>query len=632
MLTMMRNLLRTKIAGLFFIILIVAMAAWGVTDVFGGGLGNNLVGAGDRKISDRDFDRTVERVLSGQTDEKGRSITKGQALESGLIDRIFTQEQIDLALRAYGDKVGITATDQAVQETITANPTFHDTTGVFDIDRYRAILDQNRLRPAQYQDNLESSLTISRLQRLPIAGLKIPDTLARLEVAYTGELRTASWFALPKSALPEIAEPTDEDLQTLYTDRQDVLREPERRAISMIRLSPDDFLSRAEITDVDVTAFYEAYKAERYTGPDTRRYTEFQFADEATARAALGRIAGGANQDGLEGLSSATERTGKQAAILNERLAGLVFDRNSRTGSIFGPQPTGAQWTIIRLEDITPGDAVPLAAVYDSISSELSAEQAVGFYYDALPQFDDLIGTGSSLEEIALALGTPVMSFNAVDQNGVSESGGRYNTLLQAPNLIQKIFDRPEGATTERFGDDEITWMGRVDAIVPERLPEFEDVRELLIFAWKQEEDTKQLQTVATEIELKVKAGDSTLAEEAAKYGSQIETLPRPLTRVNFQANLPPALINGLFEARYQGDLLSAPGLPGQIIILQVNTIDRPASETLDILAAASVASVQNEVADDLYQAFFVEIQKEIELKVNSAAIDTYKRGIVPQQ
>ena len=40
----------------------------------------------------------------------------------------------------------------------------------------------------------------------------------------------------------------------------------------------------------------------------------------------------------------------------------------------------------------------------------------------------------------------------------------------------------------------------------------------------------------------------------------------------------------------------------------------------------------QNQVADDLYQAFFAEIQKETELKVNGGALDAYKRGIVPQQ
>ena len=632
MLTMMRNMLRTKAAGLLFIILIVAMGAWGVTDVFGGSLGKNLIGAGDRTISDQQFDATVERILRNQTDDRGRSLTKEQALDGGLIDRIFQQEQIDLALRAYGDKVGVTATQKAVEDALTSNTMFHDTTGVFDPNQYRALLSNNGLRPSDYQDNIESTLTISRLQLLPISGLKIPNALARVEAAFNGELRSASWFALPKSALPAIADPTDEDLQALYTERQDALREPERRRISLIRLSPDDFMSRAEIADLDIQGFYDAYKAERYTGPDTRVFTEFQFSSEEAARAALGRIAGGANSDTLDGLISVGERSGKAEAIINPRLSEQVFGPSAQTGGVYGPQPSGDQWTIVRLESVILGDATPLENVRESIFNELSREQAMGFYYDALPRFDDLIGTGAALEDIATDLGVPVLSFDAVDLQGLSASGARFTPLTEAPDLIAKVFDRPVGGTTERFGDDEVTWMGRVDAIVEQSTPEFEDVRELLEFAWRQTEETKLLQTTAGEVEQRINSGEQTLVEAATQYGRATETLPRPLSRVNFEANLPPALINGLFEAREEGDLLSAPGLPGEIIVMQVGTIDRPEPETLDLLAASTAASLQNQVADDLYQAFFAEVQKETELEINGAALDAYKRGIVPQQ
>ncbi len=632
MLTMMRNMLRTKAAGLLFLLLIIAMGAWGVTDVFSGGLGRNLVGAGDRVISDQDFNRTVERILRNQTDDRGRSLTKEQALENGLVDRIFQQEQINLALRAYGDKVGATATQKAVQRTLTENTVFHDTTGVFDPVQYQAILNNNGLRPAEFQDNIESTLTIARLQRLPVSGLKVPAALARLEVAFTGELRSAAWFALPKSALPAIAEPTDADLQALYAERQDVLREPERRAISLVRLSPDDYLSQANVTDDDVSGFYDAYKAERYSGPDTRRFTEFQFSDQSMARAALGRIAGGASAETLDGLTSTGERSGKIAAIPNQRLAAQVFGPGALPGGVYGPQLSDETWTIIRLEEITPGELTPLEVVRETIFDELAREQALGLFYEALPQFDDLIGTGAALEEIAKGIAVPVLSFEAVDQQGYSVNGARFGTLIEAPTLIQKIFDRPEGTNTERFGDDEITWIGRVDKIVPERMPEFDEIRDRLAFAWKQEEESKQLQLAAGEIEQRIKASEITLAEAAAQYGTSVETLARPLSRANFQANLPPALINGLFEARREGDLQSAPGLPGEIIIMQVTVIDRPTAETLDLLAASTSASLQNQVADDLYQAFFLEIQKSTELEVNAKALSAYKRSIEVRQ
>lgn len=632
MLTLMRNMLRTKAAGLLFLLLIIAMGAWGVTDIFGGNLGNNLIGAGNRTVSDQQFDATVERILRNQTDDRGRSLTKEQALESGLIDRIFQQEQIDVALRAYGDTLGVTATQDAVRDALESNSMFLDTTGVFDLNLYRAILQNNGITPADFQDNLEGTLTISRLQRLPVAGLRVPNVLARMEAAYTGELRSAAWFALPASALPEIGEPTDEDLQTLYNERLEALREPERRRVSLLKLSPDDFLNLAEVSQEDVEIFYEAYKAERYTGPDSRRYTSFQFSTEDAARAALGRIAGGADAATLEGLTSSSGNTGKAEDIANPILSQQVFSRSSQANAIFGPQQTDGEWTVIRLDEIISGPVTPLEVVEESIRNELARQQAVNLYYDALPRFDDLIGTGAGLDDIADGLGVPLLSFDAVDRQGYSRTGVRYAPLLETPDLLTRVFERPVGSNTERFGDDEVTWMGRLDAIEETRLPEFEEVRDILEFAWRQNKAQTQLQDAADAVRQTLRDGEQTLAEAAAEYGRAVQSLPRPLSRVNFEADLPPALINGLFEARAEGDVLTSPGLPGEVIVLEVTQIDRPEPETLDLLAASSAASLQSQVAEDLYQAYFSEIQRETELEINESALAAYKRSVVPQQ
>ncbi len=89
MLTPLRNMLRSPAAGGIFVIVIISMAAWGVTDIFAGGSGNSLVSSGDRAISDRVFDSTLERVLRTQTDDRGRSLTKEEAMERGLVDRLY---------------------------------------------------------------------------------------------------------------------------------------------------------------------------------------------------------------------------------------------------------------------------------------------------------------------------------------------------------------------------------------------------------------------------------------------------------------------------------------------------------------------------------------------------------------
>lgn len=628
MLTIMRSLLRSKFAGLLFVLLIVAMAAWGVTDIFTGGSGNSFASAGKQQISDQQFDATVERILRNQTDANGNSITKEEAANSGLLDRIFQSETIDIALKSYGDTIGISATESAIEKDLRATPMFQDTTGEFDNQRFLALMDQNGFRTSEFLSDIGENETISRLQRLPAAALKAPSSLARIEAAFTGEIRNAEWFTLSGAELPPIGEPTDEDLQSLYDQGQDALRYPERRGVTLIRLTVDDFIDTSDIIEEDIQNFYDAYKQERYTAADTRTFTLYQFASRQDALAARAGIAIGIDPSELEGLSNNITRQGQRGSIGGEKFDEEVFAPIAQAGNVFGPQELGGTWTVIKLDEITPGVETPLDTVRESIRNELARDDAIGLYYEALDMFDELIGTGAPLEDIARELGTPSLSFRPVSAQGTTANGQTYTPLTENPALLQEIFGLPVGERTSRIGEEEITYKARLDTIEAARLPTLDEARDDLSFAWTQREETNQLQKVAGEIEARIKSGESTVAEEAARYNAEIETSPRPLTRVNFQANLPQSLIQGLFAAKNEGDLISAPGLPGSSIILRVSLIDRPAPETLDLLAASAIGQTEQALTNDLAEAFFSEIQRTTDLNINDSAYAAYKRSL----
>ncbi|MEM1087498.1 MAG: SurA N-terminal domain-containing protein [Pseudomonadota bacterium] len=630
MLTLLRNMLRSKLGLLVFALIIVAMAGWGMTDVFSGNLGSNLAVAGKRTLTDGQFDAAVERELRTRDDGAGRSLTKEQALEQGLIDQIYNREQFRIALRAYGDALGITATPEIIQRSIEENPAFSDTTGLFDQNNYFSLIDSVGYSDRSFRDTVERDLTISRLQRMPGAGLTVPNALARIEASYNGELRSASWFTLREDMLPEIGEPTEEELLELYEERTDALREPQRRQITLLRMAVDDFTGGAEETfsEDDLIGFYEAYRVERYTGPDTRVIAEFRFANEDDARAALGQIAGGANADQIPALLSSNIRATQIDGISDPNFAQRVFSRGAGVQSIHGPAQINGAWVIVQIQDIIEGEATPYEAVREQILNELARDVGINEFYKALPRFDDLIGSGSTLEEIGLDLGVPVFTFAPVDERGVSAGGAFFSPLTENPNLLRQAFTRAEGRTTERFGDQEVSWMARVDSIIPERMPEFEEVRDRLAVSWRLQKQADQMQTVAGEIKARIDSGETVLNDEAARFGATIESTPRPLSRSNPQANLPRQLINGLFEAREEQDILTGPGLPGQTIILQVSAIDRPEAETVDILAETTAIGMRDGLANDLFDAFFLEIQSETKLEANAAALANYKRGL----
>ena len=68
------------------------------------------------------------------------------------------------------------------------------------------------------------------------------------------------------------------------------------------------------------------------------------------------------------------------------------------------------------------------------------------------------------------------------------------------------------------------------------------------------------------------------------------------------------------------------------MIVLQVTDIDRPESETLDLLAQGSALEIQNSVSEDLFRAYLISISEDVEVNANARALDAYKRSLVTEQ
>lgn len=631
MLTMIRNMLRSKLAGLLFLLIIVAMGAWGVTDVFSGGIGNNLASAGDVELTEAQFDREVERQLRTATDDRGRAISKAQATERGIVDQIFQRELFQTTLIAYADSIGARATDEAVLQTIREDEAFQSDTGSFDPVLYRGLLNQSGFTPASFESFLRRDLSIGRIRRSVGAALQSPDSIVRLQSGFANEERKAQWFFLTFDDLPDPDPITDEELTTFYDERRAELENPQRRRISLIQLSVDDFLNQSEFTEDELLAYYESVKSREYAGPDTRTWTEFVFASEEAARAQLGRIAGGADASTVSDLVSSTERSGLQTSVSNESLAERLFAPTASVGGIFGPFESGRFFTVARLEGITPGDVEPFEDVRQEIVDTLSREQAVGLYYDSITRLDNLIGTGASLEEIGEEMGTPVLSFAPVERNGTTRVGRQLGVLQQDAAILQRAFELTEGGKTSRFGQDESAFIVRVDEIIEPFTPDLEEIRDDLRTGLAAQRRTTALAEAADAVKQRVESGEATFAEAAAEYGAELSSPDILFTRSpSPESGIPPALAGAVFSLREEGNVVNAPLSLGDTVALiqlvEINRVDLASDEA----AISASQELQDSIGNDLFSAFLAGIQSDVELQVNENALASYKARVNP--
>ncbi|MEO1407735.1 MAG: SurA N-terminal domain-containing protein, partial [Pseudomonadota bacterium] len=215
-----RSLVSNKIVGTLLLgLIILGMAVWGTENIFSGNFGSGIISVGERNISQQELDQGFERTLRNlrRQDEANRTLTRQQAVELGLLDREIAQQTSRLLLLGYAREIGADASSQALADIIRSDDNFRNqVTGEFDLDTYRRVLANNSFSQQDYEQGLKDDLTIGYLDEAIQAAVASPADLSRLQAIYGAEERRIAWIPLREGALPEVAEPTDDEVREFY--------------------------------------------------------------------------------------------------------------------------------------------------------------------------------------------------------------------------------------------------------------------------------------------------------------------------------------------------------------------------------------------------------------------------------
>ncbi|MEL6324067.1 MAG: SurA N-terminal domain-containing protein, partial [Pseudomonadota bacterium] len=199
-----RSLLANKFVGGFLLgIIILGMAVWGIEDIFTGGVGSNVIRAGERGLDINDVNRRFEDELNRlRREQTGNAITRQQAVQAGILDEVFGREAARLTSLGFAREIGADASAKAVTDTVREIEAFQNAvTGEFDLETYRRVLAQNQFAQSQFEDDLADDLTITNVREGVEAAIVAPTALARPLAILQAETRTAFWFALSRDAL-----------------------------------------------------------------------------------------------------------------------------------------------------------------------------------------------------------------------------------------------------------------------------------------------------------------------------------------------------------------------------------------------------------------------------------------------
>lgn len=635
MLSAIRNAARSPIFGGFIIaLLIAAFALFGVDSIFRAG-GSAAVIVGPERVGVQELQRAYERQLL-QIQQENTRFTREQAEELGLGERIVSVLTAQAALDAKAGELGLSLSDDQLLEALRSIQAFRNPfTNEFDREAYLSVLSQNGYRgqagARQFEAQLAEELARGQLIDAVLGGVQAPQIMAAARRAYEQERRQVRALLLPPSLAGAVQDPSDDQLEAFIAENAAVFTRPEARRFTLVRVNPQMFQRDVDVSEEDLRALYEFRRENgELAPPATRSFTQWPAPDQATAEAAAARIAGEERAASVAedlALGDAVDFDAVEAfqvpdAEVSEAVFALEAGEAAAVESRLG-------WRVVAVNAAEDPVIPSFEEVRPELETFLAGDQAEAQMLDALGVFEEARAGGATLEEAARAAELPAERLDFLTARGAGLDGAPAVSLVNAPDILQAVFELPVGFAGDVTGYGENGYfIARVDAVEESRLPTVDEVREQASTFWRARQVDEALTTLVEDALARIEAGESLEAvARAIGGGAQVEmaTLGRGETAGPFNQQLSAAAFNAAegepFQARAGDQRTRA--------VAVVTDVIAPSG---DPVAPERRNALSGELSDDLASALENAVLNAYEIRRDPLLIDQALGRVEPAQ
>ncbi|MES1951310.1 PpiC-type peptidyl-prolyl cis-trans isomerase [Salinisphaera sp. S4-8] len=419
-------------------VITLVFGVWGIGSYFTPSADPVVANVGGTDITrnqlENAYQQRYQRLRKMMGDNFDPSILDPQRLRATVLEGLINREVMD----QYAQQAGYRITDAALLGAIRNNPQFQQN-GEFSPQRYRALLAQAGIAPAQYEASLRQDLTSRQLRNeITDSAFAAP---AEVDQAYrlANQQRRLRYLAFDPANYRDGIEVSDADIQTYYDEHPDAFKRPERVKLSYVSLDRGNAAADAgEADEQTLRTLFEQNKQqfgepERRSGgfirvpigqnADTARDTIQQL---ASAEGDLEtRAAAGEGVD-YESIDSAT------AADLPEAVANTLFELKPDTTS--SPVKGSNAWYLVHLSKITPVseadfDEPEVQAQLKAIAQGQQAQQA---YSDKSDRVESLAYEApNDLKTLADELGLKIQTTDWITRDQ-GPGIGQYDAVRKA--------------------------------------------------------------------------------------------------------------------------------------------------------------------------------------------------------
>jgi peptidyl-prolyl cis-trans isomerase D len=479
MLKFLRRKKRSKIVIFILGAIILVFITWGMWTSGGDGKANIVARVDGKAIKGSDYQEAYQKQL-----DYYRNLLKEQ-LTSEMLERLnLRQRTLDLLINRIlilndAEKKGITISAGELQKAIQEIPSFQKD-GVFDKERYLAVLKSNRIFPGEFEDNLRENIIMQRAEKIALDEISVSEK--EVHDIFKIENRKVNLYYLVVDAadFEKIADVSDDEAEAYLEANKGAFRVPTRIKTVYASIFFKDLIPKVSVSNTDIKNYYEentlTFKVQKelrashiLIKPSASAEDTAQTRDDARKKAeeVLSKLKEGEDFTSLAKKYSQDPGSAGKGGDLGYFKKGDMlrpFEEAAfslKKGEVSGIIETDFGYHLIKVTDIKEESTLPLKEVKDNIEDILIMEATKKMGRDIMESIFRLLKEDRPLEELKKAesqQGVMFVETEYFSENERTDDIARYDELRKTAFSMQTddtsdLLETPHGIYVVRVVD-----------------------------------------------------------------------------------------------------------------------------------------------------------------------------------
>jgi len=467
---------------------------------------------------------------------------KQRALESLINQRLMTQA---------AKRLGIDVTESECQRAIMSYPAFQ-VNGRFNMRRYQSLLNQNRMKPEDFESTMTQELLDKKLKQFLFAFLDVTEQEVLEYYTFIKEKIKIGYVEFKPEDFKKSVKFDQTGLKEYFENNRENYRVPRKIKVTYVEIDPVDSKGGVSVTEKEIESFYE-YNNEAYTQPKQvkARHILFTLGEDALKEAEdkVRKVAKEVLAKARQGEDFATLAKKHSEGPTKSKGGDLgYFKRGQMTpsfeeiafklkkGEISDLVRTEFGYHIIKVEDIKEAATKSLEEVRDEIVETLTMSVATELAHEKGLSIIDQMPYDIELSVYAKQYGLEAKHSSYLSKNepvsGIDES----------EKIGEALFALRKNETTELFELDGKFYIFQVSESKASYLPPLKDVTERVTDDYTDYLAAQEATSAASKYLEELKEGkpwDKLAKEKGVKTGETgFFTREEPISEIGYSPEL----------------------------------------------------------------------------------------------